>query len=180
METFLRPEGKTSILTHITGSGRCPGDAASRRDDCMSGSLGRLGASEMKQKERKVWDLVFPDFPERESEQENIHRAFEGKIPDFFADQLTNRELEDFLAHYDEYRECRDELSIQYLIHTGLARLETGEVFNLQKELAAYVALERGRLFRRERNVKLTALYELFTLLAFAGAVAACYVLGIV
>ena len=108
----------------------------------------------MKQKERKVWDLVFPDFPERESEQENIHRAFEGKIPDFFADQLTNREL--------------------------LARLETGEVFNLQKELAAYVALERGRLFRRERNVKLTALYELFTLLAFAGAVAACYVLGIV
>ena len=134
----------------------------------------------MKQKERKVWDLVFPDFPERESEQENIHRAFEGKIPDFFADELTNRELEDFLAHYDECRECRDELSIQYLIHTGLARLETGEVFNLQKELAAYVALERGRLLRRERNVKLTALYELFTLLAFAGAVAACYVLGIV
>lgn len=103
-----------------------------------------------------------------------------GKDPGFFADQLTNRELEDFLAHYDECRECRDELSIQYLIHTGLARLETGEVFNLQKELAAYVALERGRLFRRERNVKLTALYELFTLLAFAGAVAACYVLGIV
>ena len=107
-------------------------------------------------------------------------RIAEEMVSKYINHTLPLNDLEDFLEHYDECRECRDELSIQYLIHTGLARLETGEVFNLQKELAAYVALERGRLFRRERNVKLTALYELFTLLAFAGAVAACYVLGIV
>ena len=133
----------------------------------------------MKQKDTLVREREYPDLPEK-PQQEDIHKTFESRIPEFFADELTNRELEDFLEHYDTCGMCRDELSIQYLIHAGLPRLETGEAFNLQKELGAYVRLQRGRLERRERRVKLTALYEVFTLAAFAAAVTACYVLGIV
>lgn len=130
-------------------------------------------------KSRDAWEHEYSDLLQR-PQQEDIHKTFESRIPEFFADELTNRELEDFLEHYDTCGMCRDELSIQYLIHAGLPRLETGEAFNLQKELGAYVRLQRGRLERRERRVKLTALYEVFTLAAFAAAVTACYVLGIV
>ena len=68
--------------------------------------------------------IYFPDFPERESEQENIHRAFEGKIPDFFADQLTNRELEDFLEHIEKCSSCYDELATYFIVHKAMQQLD--------------------------------------------------------
>lgn len=105
---------------------------------------------------------------------------FESQIPLFFADELTNRELEKFLDHYEVCADCRDELSVQYLIHAGLERLETGEAFNLQQELGNFVETQRTRLWRRDRRGKLTAAYEILTLTIFAVAVTACYVLGIV
>ena len=118
-------------------------------------------------------------LPER-TPREDVHKVFESQIPLFFADELTNRELEKFLDHYEVCADCRDELSVQYLIHAGLERLETGEAFNLQQELGNFVETQRTRLWRRDRRGKLTAAYEILTLTIFAVAVTACYVLGIV
>lgn len=108
-----------------------------------------------------------------------LHMKFEQQIPDFLADRLTNQRLESFLEHYDACRSCREELSVRYLIGEGLAKLETGEPFNLEKELSGYVQLERGRLRRREHFVQLAIGYEVLTLAVFAAAVVVSLVLGV-
>lgn len=134
----------------------------------------------MKHKKRRGRLFGWTELLPERTPDEDAHKVFESQIPLFFADELTNRELERFLDHYEVCSACQDELSVQYLIHAGLEKLETGEAFNLQKELGAFVETQRTRLWRRERNGKLTAAYEILTLTVFAAAVAACYVLGIV
>ncbi len=112
--------------------------------------------------------------------QEQVHQEFEQNIPGFLEDELSNEDLEEFLDHYDSCRECRDELSIRYLIETGLARLETGEPFNLQKELDIYVRAEKAKLRRRQRFVQMTTFYEMVTVVTFVAAIAAAFVLQLI
>lgn len=114
-----------------------------------------------------------------ETTDPTIHMTFEQQIPDFLADRLPNQKLEDFLEHYDDCRSCREELSVRYLIGEGLAKLETGEPFNLEKELSAYVQQERSRLRRRVHFVQLAIGYEVLTLAVFAAAVVVSIVVGI-
>ncbi len=109
----------------------------------------------------------------REIRQEKEHLEFEERIPGFLQDRLSNGELERFLDHYDRCRECREELAVRYLIEEGLSRLETGEPFNLQKELAGYVSIQKNRLERRFQFVRLTMVYEVFTVIIFIGCAAA-------
>lgn len=102
---------------------------------------------------------------------DNIHKRFDALIPAFFDDRLSPGQLSRFLHHYDTCAECREELSIQLLISQGLARMESGEAFNLEEELDACVEKERIRLERRQRAARLAAFYEIMTLSAFAAAV---------
>ncbi len=108
--------------------------------------------------------------------QAKEHKLFEKRIPDFLEDRLCNRDLEQFLDHLADCPQCRDELSIQYLVYEGVPRLETGETFNLQEELGGYVNLERKRLHGRKRLSLLALLFELVTVLA-AAAVAILFFL---
>ena len=59
----------------------------------------------------------------------------EKKIPYFLRDELDGNRLEEFLEHVETCPECKEELSIQFLVTEGLERLENGNNFNLQKEL---------------------------------------------
>ncbi|MCM1038683.1 MAG: zf-HC2 domain-containing protein [Roseburia sp.] len=59
----------------------------------------------------------------------------EKMIPAFLQDDLYGRELEEFIEHIETCPECREELSIQFLVSEGLERLEAGNNFNLQKAL---------------------------------------------
>lgn len=56
-------------------------------------------------------------------------------IPAFLQDELSGKELEDFIEHIEGCPECKEELSIQFLVSEGLERLEAGNNFNLQKAL---------------------------------------------
>ena len=56
-------------------------------------------------------------------------------IPLFLKDDLDTEDLRDFMEHMNKCGECREELSIQFLVQVGLARLESGNVFDLQNEL---------------------------------------------
>ena len=74
----------------------------------------------------------------------------EKKIPYFLQDELDGSKLEEFLEHMENCPECKEELSIQFLVAEGLERLEKGNNFNLQKELLMkledadhYVSLHR-------------------------------------
>lgn len=56
-------------------------------------------------------------------------------IPYFLKDDLDTDDLRKFMEHMDKCEECREELSIQFLVLEGMARLESGNVFDLQNEL---------------------------------------------
>lgn len=59
----------------------------------------------------------------------------EKMIPLFLEDELETDELREFMEHIDKCSECKEELTIQFLVTEGMARLETGNVFDLQNEL---------------------------------------------
>ena len=59
----------------------------------------------------------------------------EKMIPAFLQDELYGKELEYFIEHIEGCPECKEELSIQFLVSEGLERVEAGNNFNLQKAL---------------------------------------------
>lgn len=62
-------------------------------------------------------------------------KELEKKIPSFLQDELDGSKLEEFVEHVETCPECKEELSIQFLVAEGLERLEGGNNFNLQEEL---------------------------------------------
>ena len=110
--------------------------------------------------------------PDRyDMDEPDEHRRFIRRIPDFFSDSLDESELDGFLRHYDSCSECRDEVAIQYLIHEGLSRVESGTAFNFEREMNEYVDTERTRLLGRERFTRFVFVLEAFTVAVFAAAV---------
>lgn len=71
-------------------------------------------------------------------------------IPAFIADELSHRELEQFMEHIGECGSCKEELSIQFLVEVGLNSLEAGNTFDLQQELnmALEEAEKRVQVYR--------------------------------
>lgn len=63
----------------------------------------------------------------------------EKMIPLFLEDELDTEDLHEFMEHIEKCDECMEELSIQFLVTEGMARLETGNVFDLQNELKAQI-----------------------------------------
>ena len=89
-------------------------------------------------------------------------KEFNGLIQDFLNDRLDEMKLSEFLSHIEECEDCRDELRIQYLIYEGLARLEEGATFDVDKDLSDYMQLQR------KEGIKLTAIAsEIITTAAF-------------
>lgn len=62
-------------------------------------------------------------------------KEFEKKIPDFIANRLEYKELKAFISHVEECEECKEELTIQFLVAEGMVRLVEGDAFDLKKEL---------------------------------------------
>lgn len=62
-------------------------------------------------------------------------KDLEKRIPSFLQDELDGSKLEEFVEHVESCSECKEELSIQFLVAEGLERLEGGNNFNLQEEL---------------------------------------------
>jgi hypothetical protein len=74
----------------------------------------------------------------------------ERMIPLFLDDDLDNQGLSDFLNHIEKCSDCREELTIQFLVKVGMQRLEDGNNFNLKNELDTILTKARKKLrFRR-------------------------------
>lgn len=75
-------------------------------------------------------------------------------IPDFLDYKLNSRELKDFLDHIEKCQECKEELSIQFLIQEGMARLEEGDTFDLQNEFDWMIENAKRKMrIRRALNI---------------------------
>lgn len=97
----------------------------------------------------------------------------EKKIPSFLNDELDGDDLAEFVEHIEACPECKEELSIQFLVAEGLEQLEQGNNFNLQEALVETLdgADDRIRVNRVLRRV-------LFWLeLAVAAAIVAAVVI---
>ncbi|MGN0330342.1 MAG: zf-HC2 domain-containing protein [Kineothrix sp.] len=71
-------------------------------------------------------------------------------IPDFLENKLNHRELRRFMEHISKCGECKEELSIQFLVLEGMARLESGSTFDLQYELDRILEEARRRMKIRQ------------------------------
>ena len=67
-------------------------------------------------------------------------------IPQFLKDELDNRTEKKFLNHVDGCSSCLEELSIQFLVTTGMQRLENGDTFDLNRELRMRIDTETRHL----------------------------------
>lgn len=67
-------------------------------------------------------------------------------IPLFIKDEMDNRTEKEFLTHVEGCSSCLEELSIQFLVTTGMQRLENGDTFDLNRELRTKMTTERRHL----------------------------------
>ncbi len=81
-------------------------------------------------------------------------------IPVFLEDDLDTDDLREFMEHIDECGECKEELSIQFLVKEGLSRLEAGSVFDLKNELEYRIGMEEHALKMRESLMWLSYLLD--------------------
>ncbi len=81
-------------------------------------------------------------------------------IPVFLEDDLDTDDLREFMEHIDECGECKEELSIQFLVKEGLSRLEAGSVFDLKNELEYRIGMEEHALKMRESLTWLSYLLD--------------------
>lgn len=100
-------------------------------------------------------------------------KEFEKKIPAFVANALDYRELKQFLAHVESCAECKEELTIQVLISEGMARLEEGSAFDLQKEL-------KRRMQEAEKHIWLHRMFRYIGITMAAAAFAAVILLVVI
>lgn len=77
----------------------------------------------------------------------------EKMIPSFLEDDLETEDLRDFMEHMEGCKDCREELSIQFLVTEGMARLESGNVFDLNRELKGRLE-NAGHDLRIRENMK--------------------------
>ncbi|MCI8977656.1 hypothetical protein D5282_08865 [bacterium 1xD8-48] len=81
-------------------------------------------------------------------------------IPVFLEDDLDTDDLREFMEHIEECGECKEELSIQFLVKEGLSRLEAGSVFDLKNELEYRIGMEEHALKMRESLMWLSYLLD--------------------
>ena len=93
------------------------------------------------------------------------HKDIQKLIPDFLNDDLENRELAGFLDHIDNCPECREELTIQFLVRVGMQRLEDGNTFNLKKELDILLSDAKKKLKARHLLVMTSVFLQLAVVL---------------
>ncbi len=76
-------------------------------------------------------------------------REFEKKIPLYLKNSLDYETMEAFQKHMETCDNCKEELSIQFLVQEGMKHLEIGDSFDLDKEFRNRLELSR-RKHRRQ------------------------------
>ena len=78
-------------------------------------------------------------------------------ITAFLDEELDGKSAEHFLNHVEQCRECREELSIQYLVREGMVRLEEGGSFDLGKDLKTLISDSYKKI--RTQRIANTCIY---------------------
>lgn len=85
-------------------------------------------------------------------------------IRKFIDDELDYKETVQFLEHIKECENCKEELTIQFLVSEGMANLEEGVAFDLQHELDNRMNAMEKRIARHENLRYLSYVTEFFAI----------------
>lgn len=99
-------------------------------------------------------------------------KEFERLIPDFISEKLDFQDLKRFISHMDCCGDCREELTIQFLVTEGIQRLEEGNAFDLQKELRQLIRESQKRMRIYQTFLRIGLAMEI----AAAGLLAGCII----
>ena len=86
--------------------------------------------------------------------QKNIHSFIDGK--------LESKECLAFIEHIRKCPDCMEELSIEFLVITGLQRLDDAEAFDLQKELTERIKSNEENALQRKKMSRIGFLFIIF------------------
>ncbi len=98
-------------------------------------------------------------------------KEYEKLIPEYLAHKMSFQTLKEFMGHTEACENCKEELQIQFLVSAGMARLEEGDSFDLQRELADGMASVHRELQRHERLQKAGFVLEILVALGILAAV---------
>lgn len=98
-------------------------------------------------------------------------KEFEKKIPEFVQQNMDYKSLKQFCEHVNTCEECREELTIHFLVSEGLQRLEKGGAFDLQKELEQRMGQANRQLRWHRRIFKMSVVLEILAVLMIAVAI---------
>lgn len=90
--------------------------------------------------------------------QKNISCYLDGK--------LNTKQMMRFLDHVENCSDCMEELSIQYLVEEGTARLEEGRGFDLNRELKKKIEDSREEIKRRRKLNMVLYAFEALAIIA--------------
>lgn len=98
-------------------------------------------------------------------------RECEKQISDFIGRKMDYLKMKRFTEHVDACDSCREELVIQFLIQEGMARLEDGDVFDLQSELQERMEEAHRRIRINEGILRLGTMFEVLVMAGIMGFV---------
>ena len=96
-------------------------------------------------------------------------KEFEKLIPNFIEKKLDFQTLKDFYAHMESCDDCKEELTINFLVTDGLQKLEDGDAYDLHKEWNGKVEETKRRIKRNEGIIQLGFWIEVFAVGILAG-----------
>lgn len=98
-------------------------------------------------------------------------KEFEKLIPDFFEKKLDFITLNQFSKHIKECEECKEELTIRFLVTEGIQRLEEGDAFDMQRELDQHLEEAEKKIKAHNRLLRIGEVFEILAIILIAGAV---------
>ena len=82
-------------------------------------------------------------------------KEFEKLIPDYVAKKMDYLTLKEFYAHMQACPECKEELTINFLVTDGLQKLEEGDAYDLNEEWSGRVDETKKRLRLNESIIRI-------------------------
>lgn len=96
-------------------------------------------------------------------------KEFIREIPLFIENKLNFFKLRDFCRHMENCPDCREELTIQFLVTEGIQRLEDGDTFDLQKELNSRIEESRAAIRSQTNALEVGFVMEIFLAVGVLG-----------
>lgn len=83
-------------------------------------------------------------------------------IQSFINDELDSKEALSFIEHIRKCPDCKEELSIEFLVVTGLQCLDSAEAFDLQQELMDKIKNSEEKAKWRVKMSRISILLVIF------------------